>query len=77
MKERSSFKKQFVVRGVRLRASAYKTKDEKWKIISIGAVDMPIALLPFEVQQKAMEIVHMPPFETKNQAVAALLDAAQ
>ena len=74
---RSSFKKQFVVRGVRLKASAYRTKDGLWKIASIGAVDLPIALLPFEIQQTCMELVRAPAFATENQAKAALLDAGQ
>lgn len=73
---RKSFKKQFVVRGIRLRASAYQTKDGDWKIGSIGAVDMPTALLPFEVTNVAMQLVRSPAFSTENQLRAALLDAA-
>lgn len=74
---RNSFKKQFIIHGIRMRASVYKTKDDCWKIFSVGAVDMPTALLPFEVQNKAMELVRMPPFATDNQAKAALLDAGK
>lgn len=76
-KARNSFKKQFTIHGVRMRASAYRTKDGGWKILSIGAVDMPTALLPFEVQKKAMELVRSSAFATENQAKAALLDASQ
>ena len=74
---RTSFRKQFTVRGVRLRASVYRTKDGEWKILSVGALDLPTAMLPFEVQQIAMGLVRAPAFETDNQAVAALLDAGQ
>lgn len=73
---RSSFKKQFVVHGIRLRASAYQTKGGGWKILSIGAADVPTALLPFEVQKVAMSLVRSPEFATDNQLKAALLDAA-
>ena len=76
MRERNSFKKQFYVHGVRLKASVHKPKDGGWKIFSIGAIDFPIALLPFEVQQAALTLVRMPAFDTENQAKAALLDAA-
>lgn len=76
MTERSSFKKQFRIQGLRMKASGYRTKDGKWKIASVGAVDMPIALLPFDISTKAMELVRSGPFETENQAKAALLDAA-
>lgn len=76
MKERSSFKKQFRIQGLRMTASGHKTKDGHWKIFSVGAVDMPTALLPFEVSMKAMELVRSGPFDTENQAKAALLDAA-
>jgi hypothetical protein len=73
---RTSFKKQFRIHGIRLRASVHQNKDGAWKIFSVGAVDMPTALLPFEVQQRAMELVRAAPFATENQAKAALLDAA-
>lgn len=72
---RTSFKKQFTVLGVRLRASVHQQSDGQWKIFSVGAVDLPTALLPFEVQRVAMDLVRAPPFATDNQARAALLDA--
>lgn len=76
MRERNSFRKQFRINGLRMKASGYRTKDGTWKIMSIGAVDLPTALLPFEVQQVAMELVRSGPYATENQAKAALLDAA-
>lgn len=76
MSERKSFKKQFTISGIRMRASAYQTKDGTWKIGSIGAVDIPTALLPFEVSIKAMELVRSDAFATDNQLKAALADAA-
>ena len=76
MSERSSFRKQFTISGNRMKASCHKTKAGDWKIFSIGAVDMPIALLPFDVQNVAMQLVRSGPYATENQAKAALLDAA-
>lgn len=76
MTERSSFTKQFRIAGLRMKASGHKTKDGQWKIFSVGAVDMPTALLPFEVSMAAMELVRSGPYATENQAKAALLDAA-
>lgn len=76
-KRRTSFKKQFTVHGVRLKASVYQNADGGWKIFSIGAVDLPTALLPFEVQNIAMGLVRAPAFATENQVKAALLDASQ
>jgi hypothetical protein len=72
---RNSFTKQFVVGGIRLKARAYKTTEGGWKIFSVGSLDIPTALLPFDVQCKAMELVRSPAFATENQAKAALLDA--
>lgn len=72
---RTSFKKQFNINGIRMRASVYQAKDGRWKILSVGAVDMPTALLPFSVQMAAMELVRSGPYATDNQAKAALLDA--
>lgn len=77
MTARSSFKKQFSVNGVRLKAHVIRTGDGLWKIFSVGSVDMPMPLLPFDVQVAAMELVRLPPFNTDNQAKAALLDADQ
>ena len=75
MSERSSFRKQFSIKGVRFRSHVIKTSDGLWKIFSVGAVDMPTALLPFDIQRVAMDLVRTPPFNTENQAKAALLDA--
>ena len=76
MAERPSFKKQFKISGLRMKASVHRGKDGKWKIFSVGAVDIPTALLPFEVSLAAMELVRSGPYDTENQAKAALLDAA-
>lgn len=77
MTDRKSFKKQFKICGIRMKASVHRRPDGTWKIFSIGAVDMPTVLLPFEVQNRAMELVRMDGFATENQAKAALLDANQ
>ncbi len=76
-KERSHFTKQFSVGPWKLKASAYKTKQGDWKILSVGAVDYPITLLPFHVQQVAMSLVRGQSYATENQVKAALLDADQ
>lgn len=73
MAERSHTKKQFMLHGIRMRASLYKTKEGGWKIFSIGGVDLPTALLPFEVQQIAIGLVRRPAFATKEAAFGALV----
>ena len=76
MSDRTTFKKQFRIMGIRMKASAYQTNDGRWKFSSIGAVDMPTALLPYQVSVAAMDLVRSGPYDTANQAKAALLDAA-
>jgi hypothetical protein len=75
MSARTNFKKQFRVNGIRLTASVHQKADGTWKIVSVGAVDIPTPLLPFEIQSVAMDLVRREPFATDNQAKAALLDA--
>jgi len=72
MGERTSFKCQFRLSGLRMKATGHKTKAGDWKIFSIGAVDLPTALLPFEVQNEAMGLVRLPPFPSKEAAIGHL-----
>ena len=74
MAEKTTVKKQFVVGGLRLRATVSKLSDG-WKIVSVGAVDVPISLLPFEVTHVAMGLVRLPAFPTKEAAYGALRNA--
>jgi len=72
MTERRSVKKTFLVHGFKLRASLYMRDDGSWKIVSIGAVDYPTALLPVEVSSIAMDLVRRDAFPNKLAAYYAL-----
>lgn len=72
MAERKSFRCQFHLCGLRMTASGHKRADGDWKIFSVGAVDIPNALLPFEVQHEALALLRLPPFPSKEAAVGHL-----
>ena len=71
MAEKTSVKKQFRLSGVRMRATVVKT-EAGWKIFSVGALDLPTALLPFEITRVAMDLVRRDAFPTKEAAFGAL-----
>lgn len=73
----NTFRCQFRLNGLRMKASGYMTKEGGWKIFSIGAVDIPTVLLPFEAQCEAMELVRLPPFPSKGAAVGHLKGLGQ
>lgn len=65
-------KHTFTVRGIRLRATIYERAPGEWKVLSIGSVDIPTPLLPFDLSAEAQDAVRMPPQPSLERAKAAL-----